>query len=375
MAQHFIGADVDSQYVDLAVERNQKIVKRFRVPTTIPALRAVLEQVAGTKELTFEEGPMAHWLYRNLKDAVDRIVVCDPRRNAYIAKDGDKDDPIDAAKLAALLRGGFLREVHHSDDDQQVLFKQWIGLYHDRVREAVRQVNKLRGRCRMYGIKPAPGAIRDPERREEWLAKLGKSPLAAQLQLLWMGYDSAAEQVKLARRQVSRMSKRYPIIALWGALPGVGLIRASTLYAYLDTPWRFAGNPHKLWKYCGIGLERCSSGKDRKGKPKIGMLQLAWAVNRRLKDAVMGAAQSALNQGRNVFAWQYERLVADGVSPGNARHTVARKMLSVMWGMWKTGRRFDETLVGPAGSSDQATVKARRQRRTAREWYEPRRSS
>ena len=243
------------------------------------------------------------------------------------------------------------------------------------VREAVRQINKLRGRCRMYGIRPPAGALRDPERREAWLAELGKSSLGSQLQVLWIGYDAAAEQVKLARRQVGRLSRRYPIIKLWGELPGVGLIRASTLYAYLDTPWRFGGNPHKLWKYCGVGLERCSSGKDRQGRPKIGKLQLAWAVNRRLKDAVMGAAQSALNQGRNAFAAQYERLVEHEVSPGNARHTVARKMLSVMWGMWKTCRRFDATLVGPAEAPEQTTGTGRRRRRTAREWLGSRRSS
>ena len=41
---------------------------------------------------------MAGWLYRNLTGVADEIVVCDPRRNAHIAKDGDKDDAIDAEK-------------------------------------------------------------------------------------------------------------------------------------------------------------------------------------------------------------------------------------------------------------------------------------
>jgi hypothetical protein len=104
-------------------------------------------------------------------------------------------------------------------------------------------------------------------------------------------------------------------------------------------------NPHKLWKYCGVGIQRSGSGKDKEGKPKVGILQLAWQVNRRLKDAVMGGAISAINQKRNVFAEIYERLVRDGLTPGNARHTVARKMLTVMWGMWKTQSRFDDKLV------------------------------
>jgi len=29
-------------------------------------------------------------------------------------------------------------------------------------------------------------------------------------------------------------------------------------------------------------------------------------------------------------------MVADGIMPGNARHAVARKLLTVMWAMFKT---------------------------------------
>jgi hypothetical protein len=37
-------------------------------------------------------------------------------------------------------------------------------------------------------------------------------------------------------------------------------------------------------------------------------------------------------------------MVTDGIMPGDARHAVARKLLTVMWGMWKTNSRFDESL-------------------------------
>jgi len=93
---------------------------------------------------------------------------------------------------------------------------------------------------------------------------------------------------------------------------------------------------------------RDSKVRKRQGQgrqARIGILQLAWQVNRRLKDAVMGGAMSAINQKRNVFAEMHERLVRDGLTPGNARHTVARKIVTVMRGMWKTQSRFDDKLV------------------------------
>src|SRR3989304_2749111 len=102
MKTYFIGADVHCSNTELAVENKGIVVQRFSVPTTVKAISEVLKDISGKKFLTFEEGPMAGWLYRNLKDKVDEIVVCDPRRNKLICSDGDADDKIDAAKLASL---------------------------------------------------------------------------------------------------------------------------------------------------------------------------------------------------------------------------------------------------------------------------------
>lgn len=359
MATSYIGADVDSKMTELAVLCSGQVVKRQRVETAIPVLKEFLAGIGGYKFLTFEEGPMADWLYRNLKDCVDELVICDPRRNKLVACDGDKDDPIDAAKLAHLHQGGYLRPVHHSDSMERVALKQWAGLYHDRVKEAVRQVNKIRARCRMHGLRPPRGFLSNQKVQKQWLVELKAHLAAAQLEMLLVGLAVARLQVATARRELSRRSKAYPIIQRWQDLAGVGSIRAVTLLAYLDTPWRFK-TPKKLWKYCGVGLLRATSGTDKKGRPKKGKLQLAWAVNRRLKSVVIGAAVSAIQQGDNVFSDYYERLLAQGVGPSNARHSVARKMLTVMWGMWKNDGRFEEALVCMKEQTTKAVVQRRR---------------
>ena len=102
MAAYYIGADVHSNSTELAVERNKRITATHKVPTTITAISAVLDSLNGQKHLAIEEGPMAGWLYRNLSKKVDTLTICDPRRNKLIDSDGDKDDRIDAAKLACL---------------------------------------------------------------------------------------------------------------------------------------------------------------------------------------------------------------------------------------------------------------------------------
>ena len=343
MTTYYIGADVHSNSTELAIERNKRIMARHKVPTTITAISGILDSLRGQKHLAIEEGPMAGWLYRNLSKKVDTLTICDPRRNKLIDSDGDKDDKIDAAKLACLLRGDYLRPVYHSDDDHRTELKHWVNLYQDRIRDAVRNINKLRARCRMHGISISRSVLRNPLERNKWLSDIKHPVLAKQLNLLWIGYDATVQQVAIGKRQLSVLGRKYNIIKLWGKMPGIGLIRATTLFAYLDTPWRFK-KKNRLWKYCGVGLQRTASGTDKKGRPKPAKLQLPWAVNRTLKNAVLGAVISAINQKDNLFKDYYERMVADGIMPSNARHAVARKLLAVMWAMWKTNSRFDENL-------------------------------
>jgi len=50
-----------------------------------------------------------------------------------------------------------------------------------------------------------------------------------------------------------------------------------------------------------VGLQRTTSGTDKKGTPKPARLKLPWAVNRTLKNAVLGATLSAINQKNNAF--------------------------------------------------------------------------
>ena len=99
--RHFIGIDVHCQFCEMAVvDAVGNVMYRDRCATTIPALLAVLEKLPRSRSLVIEEGPLAGWLWRSLAGAVERMVVSEPRRNRLIAQDGDKDDDLDAEKLA-----------------------------------------------------------------------------------------------------------------------------------------------------------------------------------------------------------------------------------------------------------------------------------
>jgi transposase len=67
-----------------------------------------------------EEGTCAAWLHDLLKAHVTEVLVCNPRKNALL-KMGNKNDRIDARKLADLLRCGLLSPVYHGENGVRTL--------------------------------------------------------------------------------------------------------------------------------------------------------------------------------------------------------------------------------------------------------------
>ena len=80
-------------------------IKTIDVRTDLDDLKLYLRQLNGTKILTFEETNPAQWLFTELRNEVDEILVCDPYRS-HLLKEGGKTDRIDAAKLLHLLKAG-----------------------------------------------------------------------------------------------------------------------------------------------------------------------------------------------------------------------------------------------------------------------------
>jgi len=336
---HYIAMDTHSYSTEICVKtRANKPGRRWSVATTIPALRQVIDSIRRPRHMVFEEGPLASWLYRNLKEDADTVTVCDPRKNALIAKEGDKDDPIDANKLADLFIGGYTRSVHHTEEVSRDVFKQLVGAYHERVEHRVSEANKVIGALRRWGVVVRESAFADKIDRAPLLAKLPEGaelePARFNLRLMWEGYDQAVKQETKLRQQLRKLAKKQEVIVRLTELPGVAWVRAATFFAYLDTPWRFHSK-QALWKYMGIGLVRETSGKG----PVFVRVELA--ANRKLKSMIIGAAESAVIQGDNPFAEQHRRWKEAGLSPRNARRNVARSLAAVMWGMWKNGGVYE----------------------------------
>lgn len=337
---NFIAIDVHSSFCEGGwVDADGRERGRFKVPTNIPALTAAIEKVPRPRRLVIEEGPLADWLCRNLRDLVDEMISCDPWRNALIAKGGEKSDPIDWRKLAQLFRGGYVTAVHHAQETSRSLFKQHVQLYHDRVRHRVSEALKVVWRVRRLGVFIKEKDLRESDRREAMLKQLpGELVAIEDVAVMLVGYDAACDQVTALRSRLVRMVKEQPMAKRLCALPGVGPVRAATFVAFVDTPFRFQ-TKQKLWKYMGIGLEKRQSGTGHVA------LNVPRRCSRVLKSVILGAAKSAAASGDNPFADQYQRWLDDGCSRRIARRNLARSLATVMWGMCKSGSEYDPKIV------------------------------
>lgn len=339
---HWMSLDVHSRSCEFAAATlGGRVTERRSLPTAIPPLIDAVRSVRRPRALVMEEGPMAGWIARSLAGEVDKLVVCDPRRNHLIVRDGDKDDPIDSQKLLMLARGGFVREVHQAIDEGRAVFKQHVALYHDRVHRKVAEAQRVIWFVRRWGVVVTESGFAASAARAELIARVPhRSTVREGLGLLLEGYDLAVDQARRAGHWLVRLSRRIEQVERFTAVPGVKWVRAATFYAYLDTPFRFRSKS-ALWKYMGIGLERRTSGA---GPVVLGVPS---GCNRPLKSVILGAAKSAAaSQDNNPFADEYRRLLQAGHGTRIARRSTARSLASVMWGMWKSQSEYRPDWVG-----------------------------
>ena len=98
MYEHYIAIDWAQENMAVArmTDKLDKI-KTFEGPSDVKGLRGYLQSLRGTKIMTIEESTASQWLYTELRDEVDKLLICDPYRNRLLSE-GAKNDRIDAEK-------------------------------------------------------------------------------------------------------------------------------------------------------------------------------------------------------------------------------------------------------------------------------------
>jgi transposase len=341
----YIGLDVHQATISAAVlDSTGKLVMEGILETKAATILQFVQGLRGSLHVTFEEGTCATGMHDLLKPHVTEVLVCDPRKNA-LRKVGNKNDRIDARKLADLLRSGLLSSVYHGQTGVQTL-KELARSYLTLTKDLSQVMNRLKAVFRSWAIPCAGKLVYAPRHRAEWLQKLSEAGLHRRAERLYQQLDMLRCLRQDARQELLAESRKHPAAPLLCQIPCIGPIRAALLIALIQTPHRFR-TKRQLWAYSGLALATRTSaeyrfldGQLQRSKRLRAIRGLNANHNHDLKNIFKGTATLA-SVTAGPFQDFYAALLAKGMKPSMARLTLARKIASITLIVWKKGARFD----------------------------------
>jgi len=344
-SEKYIGLDVHQATISVAVmDSRGKVVMESILETKAATLLEFLAGLRGTLSVTFEEGTWAAWLYDLLKPHVQKLVVCNPRKTALL-KDGNKNDRIDARKLAELLRLDNLKPVYHGETGVRML-RELARSYLTLVKDLTRVMNRLKAMYRSWAIPCAGRDVYYTRHRAAWLSKIREAGVRRRAEHLYQQLDMLQHLRQQARRELLAESRKHAITAKLRQIPSLGPIRAALAVALIQTPNRFR-TKRQRWAYSGLALETRTSGEHcyvqgqlRRSKKQVSIRGLNKDHNHDLKGLFKAAATRASVQP-GPFQDFYQRSLAKGIEPTMVRLTLARKIAAITLTLWKKGENFD----------------------------------
>lgn len=230
---HYLAIDwsIDNVSIAWMTKKSNKITV-IDGPSDIEGVRIYLRRLKGKKILAVEETTTAQWLYTELRDYVDKILICDPHRNRLLS-DGAKTDKIDAMKLVHLLKAGLMKEVYHSTE-KFLYLRRFVSGDEDLVKAGVRLQNQR------YSLLRACG-----RRGYDWMGtKLDSQGDQFVLDCLDRPIEAYRREKEGYEKEFERLARQYPEIRNQRSLPGIGPIHAVIIVARVVSPYRFADKAH-----------------------------------------------------------------------------------------------------------------------------------
>lgn len=332
----YLAIDVHARHCVLGhMDCNGTFIGNKTFPTSeqhiIEALKAIK---AKEKYLALEESNLAYWAAQVATPYVTEVICSDPKENALIYRSPSKRDKVDTRKLCRLLRLGELKRVYHPDNDERAVFKAAVQHYIDLRDQQVVLKNKIKAMYRHWGVIEVGGeAVYSVAKRHHYLKRIIHRHIRNQLHRLYALMDHTESMQKKALSAMKQMGIKYPEIKEFKKIPGIGDILAHIFDAFIYTPERFA-NKRQLWRYCRLGITDHSSD----GKP-LGFKRLDRSGVSELKSLSYQAWLSAMksdNEVRRFYSYSLRRTF----SRVHARLNTQRKIIAVMYGMWKKGAAY-----------------------------------
>jgi transposase len=202
------------------------------------------------------------------------------------------------------------------------------------------RINAVRGTLREFGIVIPIGASRVAPAVTELLESADNElPMVVRdlLHELLSEIRQLEGYVKNAERQLQALTQETPVVERLRSIPGVGLLTATALVAFIGDVNRFPSGRH-FASYLGLTPREHSSGQRR----YLGRISKAGDVY--LRTLLVHAARSVLLSARSKPEPQYLHAWALNVQHlrghNKATAAVANKLARIIWAVWRNGKTY-----------------------------------
>jgi len=308
-----VGMDLHSRKITLTVTDwiygADPIVRRRFLDVSLDALESTYTRNISKDSLTIIEASTNSFaVVKRLKAIGFKAVVVYSSILKGFSRDDKINDRIDSEKLAvAYARFGQTRESVFVPTDEFAGYRDIIYGYRNATKDATRISNRIWAFCSVHGL-PLPKRRRDRKvsdvraRADE--AKLSGLP-RFQLDDLLDEYEHAVKRCDRFRQEIVRIVSANGDMIRVMQSPGVGVITAFALVAFVEDVHRFA-TPKKLVAYIGVNPRVNASGEDE------GKGDMTTFGNRILKGLFIQTGQSLLRRktDHGVTRWARAKVAA-----------------------------------------------------------------
>jgi len=217
----YVGLDVGSSRCHQTIINADGTLVRSRViPTSEKHLRLAFTALGNHVRVHLESGELADWVSSLIKPLVAEVVVSHSRTLAWIGKDSQKDDAVDARKLAELLRLNRTHPVYWQTDDSRRLFKQLVTHHEELSREQARLKSKIKARLRTLGIIRFDARLFTKSGQSALFNELKEPSVKLMLAQTFAVLNQLLEAETQAKQAMTQASKQFPEITLLQTAPG-----------------------------------------------------------------------------------------------------------------------------------------------------------
>lgn len=324
-----VAVDLAKSVFELAVsDRPGRVARQARLPRS-RFLTFFAQQPAAN--VIMEACGSAHYWGRRIEQLGHRVTLLPPHQvRPYVRR--NKTDRTDAKGILEASRNEDIHAVPVKTVAQQAL----TALHRLRagwMTERTARLNSLRGLLREFGIFIPVGA-RQVVPAVWSLVEDAESELPDALRPAFAEACQEIRQIeariKLVERQLEAMTEQLPIVAHLLTIPGIGLLTATALFAFIGDIHRFRSGRH-LASWLGLtprehssGLRRWLGGISKRGDGYLRTLLIHGA-----RSVVLHARRQ---QPDHLRAWAH-KLERTHVH-NKAVVAVANKLARIIWAVW-----------------------------------------